>query len=148
MESSKAGRERFGEWLLSHGKAQFSFDAEISNLTNRSRGGIRNELPAFDLWPNILPTLRLVEKVREKFGPVTINSAYRGPAYNRAIGGAASSIHMKFQALDFYGSSGTPTLWADFLKTLRADGMFKGGIGIYKNFVHVDTRGTNADWKG
>jgi len=34
------------------------------------------------------------------------------------------------------------------LRQLRNDSMFQGGIGLYANFVHVDTRGWNADWTG
>ena len=31
---------------------------------------------------------------------------------------------------------------------MRADKLFQGGIGLYANFVHIDTRGWNADWTG
>lgn len=43
----------------------------------------------------------IVEKVRAHFGkPVHINSGYRGPALNKAVGGAASSQHCKGEAVD------------------------------------------------
>jgi hypothetical protein len=29
---------------------------------------------------------------------------------------------------------------------MRREGIFKGGLGKYKTFVHVDVRGKNADW--
>lgn len=146
MQSSKASRERFAEWLRDTGKARFGFDKELAGLTNRSRGGVRNELPPFELWPNILPTLRLLERVREQFGPTTITSGYRSPAYNKAVDGKPKSQHMKFFAIDFFCASGTPKDWAEFLLDLRSKGNFKGGVGLYKTFVHVDTRGTNADF--
>jgi len=42
-----------------------------------------------------------VEKVRAHFGkPVHINSGYRGPALNKAVGGASSSQHCKGEAVD------------------------------------------------
>ena len=34
----------------------------------------------------------------------------------------------------------------DVLQQMRSSGLFSGGIGKYTSFVHVDTRGHNADW--
>lgn len=42
----------------------------------------------------------LVQKVRDNFGPTVINSGYRGPELNAAIGGASSSQHCKGEAVD------------------------------------------------
>ena len=43
----------------------------------------------------------VVEKVRAHYGqPVFINSGYRGPALNKAVGGASSSQHCKGEAVD------------------------------------------------
>ena len=42
----------------------------------------------------------LVQKVRDHFGPTVINSGYRGPELNAAIGGASSSQHCKGEAVD------------------------------------------------
>jgi len=44
----------------------------------------------------------LLEPVRNRFGPVSIHSGYRGPAVNAAIGGSKSSQHMKGEAADFH----------------------------------------------
>lgn len=44
----------------------------------------------------------LLEPVRNRFGPVSIHSGYRGPAVNVAIGGSKSSQHMKGEAADFH----------------------------------------------
>ena len=44
----------------------------------------------------------LLEPVREHFGkPVRINSGYRGPALNTAVGGSAKSQHCNGEAVDF-----------------------------------------------
>lgn len=43
----------------------------------------------------------LLEPIRAKFGPVTVNSAFRCSALNNAVGGSKSSQHMKFEAADF-----------------------------------------------
>jgi len=42
----------------------------------------------------------VVQPVREQFGPTTINSGYRGPALNEAVGGSSKSQHCKGQAVD------------------------------------------------
>lgn len=43
----------------------------------------------------------ILEKVREKFGPVTVNSSYRAPRVNAAVGGSKTSQHVNGQAIDF-----------------------------------------------
>jgi len=114
---------------------------------NSSAYGLNTDPPA-ELWNNILPTARVIDEFRRRIGAsVTITNAYRAPAYNKKIGGVTSSQHLKFTAIDFVVRGGsTPADWAAVLKTMRAEGLFKGGIGVYPGFVHVDTRGTNADW--
>ena len=42
----------------------------------------------------------VLEPIRERFGPVMINSGYRGPELNRMVGGAASSQHCSGEAAD------------------------------------------------
>ena len=42
----------------------------------------------------------IVQKVRDEFGPTTINSGYRGPTLNEAVGGSATSQHCKGEAVD------------------------------------------------
>jgi len=31
-------------------------------------------------------------------------------------------------------------------KKMREEGLFRGGLGLYKTFIHLDTRGRNATW--
>ena len=45
---------------------------------------------------------KILEPVREHFGKaVTINSSYRAPAVNKAVGGSNTSQHVNGQAIDF-----------------------------------------------
>jgi len=44
---------------------------------------------------------KILEPVRAKFGPVQVNSSYRAPAVNKAVGGSATSQHVNGQAIDF-----------------------------------------------
>ena len=42
----------------------------------------------------------VVQPVRDKFGVTTINSGYRGPELNEAVGGSSRSQHCKGEAVD------------------------------------------------
>ncbi|MFI3303280.1 MAG: D-Ala-D-Ala carboxypeptidase family metallohydrolase [Rikenellaceae bacterium] len=49
---------------------------------------------------------RLLDPVREKWGaPITVNSGYRSPALNVAVGGVATSQHTKGEAADITAGS-------------------------------------------
>jgi hypothetical protein len=105
-----------------------------------------NTDPPRTLWPSLLAVTKVADEARHRLGkPLRINSAYRSPAYNRAISGAAGSIHVKGGALDL---SGSPATLHRILTEMRREGLFRGGIGRYKTFTHVDVRGKNADWQG
>jgi len=66
------------------------------------RLGIINSPPA-EIEGAILRTAQGAEEVRELLGgfPMHINSWYRCPALNKAVGGAANSQHMAGEAIDF-----------------------------------------------
>ncbi|MEZ0388306.1 MAG: YcbK family protein [Verrucomicrobium sp.] len=114
----------------------------------KTRSGVNNELPGRHLWQNMVATLRVADQLRDELGVklVTIASAYRSPAYNAACPGAAShSFHMQNLALDLvYDCS--PSQVAEAANALRNRGAFKGGIGRYGTFTHIDTRGKNTNW--
>jgi lysozyme len=107
-----------------------------------------NKKPPRELWSKIGPTARVLDRVRELLAaPIVTLSVYRSPGYNKKIGGAKNSEHMKFTAVDFLAKSNSgPAEWASVVRQLRQSGMFKGGIGVYPSFVHVDTRDVNRDW--
>lgn len=111
-------------------------------------GKIHNHLPPRELWKNIGHTLKIADALRETLGVplISINSAFRSPAYNAAcVGAAPNSYHTRNMALDLvYACS--PEESAKAAQTLRSQGKFKGGIGRYSSFIHIDTRGKNADW--
>ena len=107
-------------------------------------------MPPEKLWPNIVPTLRIVDDLREKLDrPCHILSSYRSPEYNRAVGGAPLSQHLRFTALDITFAGVSPVRVHAILTMWRDQGRFKGGLGLYRKsgFVHIDTRGTNASWE-
>ena len=86
-----------------------------------------------------------LETIRQHFGkPVTVNSGYRTPAHNAAVGGVKDSYHVKGMAADI-GVQGVKSKdVAQYAESLKI-----GGIGWYEksNFVHIDTRSGCVRWK-
>lgn len=107
-----------------------------------------NTDPPRELWNNILALAEVLQKIKDSFGGpnISISSVYRSPAYNRAIGGAKDSQHKFFRAADISVAGKTPSQVARLVREMRASAVFRGGVGLYRTFVHVDTRGVNADW--
>jgi hypothetical protein len=97
---------------------------------------------------------RIGEPLRERFGPVHINSGYRPAAYNASVEGEPNSIHIydypgrnfRSVAVDVTCDSGSPADWYAFVAG-KADGR-----GVYGTFIHADTRGQigwqDATWSG
>lgn len=86
----------------------------------------------------------ILQKIRNHFGvPVTINSAYRCKKHNAAVGGAKDSFHMQGRAADIKVSGANPKTVAQYAESIGVK-----GIGLYDNFVHVDTRTKRFLWKG
>lgn len=121
---------------------------EFTEYFKVRRRGVTNSAPPRELWKNIAPTIRIVDKLRDFYErPIVILSSYRSPAYNAAIDGAArKSYHMQFCALDIAVAGKTPLQVFSRLEEWRIQGLFKGGLGLYSTFVHIDTRGSNATW--
>ena len=64
------------------------------------RKGISNEPPP-EIIANLTELALALEKVREVLGhPIHINSAYRSPKVNSAVGGSKNSAHMQGYAAD------------------------------------------------
>ena len=114
----------------------------------KKKGSVWNSLPPRSMWRNMGSSLKLADKIAAQVGtPVReVASAYRSPAYNRRCPGAKShSWHMKNCALDLKFATSTSRV-AAAARHLRSKGVFKGGVGRYSSFIHVDTRGHNVDW--
>lgn len=114
----------------------------------KTRGRTKNSLPPKNQWKQMAATLKVVDKMVVKMNaPLReITSAYRSPRYNRAVGGKSRSYHMQNIALDLK-FRGVSAYHANYVaKQLRGQGVFKGGVGRYPSFTHIDTRGTNVSW--
>jgi uncharacterized protein YcbK (DUF882 family) len=62
-------------------------------------------------------------------------------------GAASRSYHVKNQALDLVFGGSNRKAW-EVARRLRNERFFRGGIGLYPTFIHVDTRGYDANWRG
>lgn len=100
---------------------------------------------------NIIPTAKVLDELRHVFGsPIYVNSSYRSPAYNKLVGGARTSLHLKYNAIDFTvkDNSKLPMLYGlleEWDRTHKFDFLPKAGsmgLGLYDTFIHLDTRAT------
>ena len=74
--------------------------AEFTKSQTATRKGLDNT-PGPEHLANATELFRnVVQRVRENFGVTVINSGYRGPALNEAVGGSSKSQHCKGEAVD------------------------------------------------
>lgn len=100
---------------------------------------------------NILNLIDQLEVIRAACGnkPITITSGYRSRKHNASVGGAKDSQHINGRAADFKVKGMTPTKVFNVVEQLMDSGQITaGGIGLYKSWVHYDTRGQKVTWKG
>lgn len=133
------------------GVTYFTGDEVVND--KRVYKGVANGSPPAEIWWHIIPTLKLLDRVRAEMGvPFIVTSGYRGWDYNRAVGGAENSQHCHFRAIDFWTRDfGAEEVAAKIREVLGEEfvAMFCG-LGIYpdQNFVHFDTRGITANMRG
>jgi hypothetical protein len=98
-------------------------------------------LPLQGMDPALIDAL---QALRDHYGvPMTINSGYRSPEHNAAVGGAPNSQHVKGTAVDFVVKGVSPAQVYALL-----DPVWEGGLGKYNTFTHIDTRAGRARWTG
>ena len=120
---------------------------EITRYAESVRNGVKNELPAEDLWENLVPTLWVLDQLRHYTKrPIRLISSFRSKEYNKIVGGTRNSTHKVNQAIDFQMDGMSPNAAFNALLRMRKAGCFVGGIGQYSTFTHVDTRDSIATW--
>lgn len=122
--------------------------AQVIEAHAKNKGSIWNKLPPKTWWTRMGYSLRVVDRIalEMNINQVEIVSAYRCPAYNAQCPGAKSgSWHQANVALDVKFPMAASKVTAG-ARNLRDRGLFKGGVGGYWNFTHIDTRGENIDW--
>ncbi|QTN33700.1 DUF882 domain-containing protein [Akkermansiaceae bacterium] len=149
------------EWVRLQGRNLDAYAAYLNSLKMRNisaqdviaahakeRGGVWNSLPPRQWWTRMGYTLKVIDRVSSEMnvGVKEIVSAYRSPQYNARCSGAKShSWHQANVAVDvqFHTSARNVTAAT---RSLRDRGLFKGGVGSYSSFTHIDTRGQNINW--
>lgn len=122
--------------------------AQVIEAHAKSKGSVWNTLPPKAWWTRMGYTLRVADRIAAEMNvsSVEVVSAYRSPAYNAHCEGAkVGSWHQANVAVDvkFPVRASQVTAAA---RNLRDRGLFKGGVGGYWNFTHIDTRGENMNW--
>lgn len=88
-----------------------------------------------------------MRKIQKKYGrPLIIESAYRSKKYNdnlraRGIKAAKKSMHILCRAIDFRIEGVSTRSLAKYARSLPE----VGGVGLYRNWVHIDT-GRKRNW--
>ena len=74
--------------------------AEFTKSQTATRKGLDNT-PGAEHLENAKELFQnVVQPIRDNFGVTVINSGYRGPALNEAVGGSSKSQHCKGEAVD------------------------------------------------
>lgn len=97
---------RIGALGLKH----FGYKELLSRTSAKNKFGTQNSKPPMRLWDNIIPTIIILDELREQLGKsIKLQSIYRSEAYNQAssdsskgyTGRAKTSQHMAYSAIDF-----------------------------------------------
>lgn len=119
--------------------AHFSLEEATVSQT-ASRLGIDND-PPLDVVLNMKRAALGMEQVRQLLGqPIHINSWFRSPAVNQAVGGSPKSDHMTGFAIDFTCPTyGKPE---QIVKEILASNIdFKQVILEFGSWVHISFNG-------
>ena len=149
------------EWLIRHGSTAMEYRRYLSRMRLRhidlnqfieshaqKRGTTWNSIPPKRAWNSMAYTLRVIDRIAREMqaGTVEVISAYRNPAYNSACRGArANSYHLQNMAADVKFPVRASKVTA-IARQLRDEGLFRGGVGGYWGFTHIDVRGENVNW--
>ena len=139
-------------------ETQILFDGQITPHFNiwEFRCRANNEIL---INAEVIAHIQRLEKFRTWYKrSMIINSGYRTPEHNKAIGGAKESYHMQGIATDVSLPLGefatfTKARKQEFLENVRrkwteicnTDGL-GGGVGFYDVFFHLDSRKVISHW--
>ena len=98
-----------------------------------------SEMP-LNIVKNVTLVAEQLQILRNFIGkPITINSGYRSPSYNKRIGGVSKSMHLQGLAADIRVDGISPRSLNGIIEELIKDGRMKqGGLGRYSTFTHYD----------
>lgn len=147
LQSQRAILPSYSRYLMSLRLKSISA-RQVIEAHAKSKGPVWNTLPPRRWWTRMGYTLRVADRVALEMNvkEVEVVSAYRSPIYNAHCEGAREgSWHQANVAVDLKFPV-RPGKVAAAARNLRDRGLFKGGVGGYWNFTHIDTRGENINW--
>lgn len=108
--------------------------SEFTKSDTATRLHINNAIRDWDVRDNIKALVEdILQPLRDAWGgPLFINSGYRCPELNKAVGGVATSQHTKGQACDVACTD--PVALARLAKRMRLD--YDQAI-LYPSFLHL-----------
>lgn len=126
-----------------HGAPNFIWK-EMFASTTAQRLGLVNYPPRVDenrIISNLEYVAQFAQKARNCFGiPIRVNSGYRGPALNEAVGGSRISFHSHGCALDLSFPAGSKgrliDLFTYFFDTATYTELIAEDISPYGGWVH------------
>lgn len=135
--------------------SKYFTQAELVRSATAHAKKIDNTPPA-----SVIPKLAalatsLLDPIREKWGaPIIVNSGYRSPLLNKAVGGSTTSQHLKGEAADITaGSPAKNKLLFEMIKGMIGAGQITVGQLIWEKgdsrgpaWVHIST-GTKNEIK-
>lgn len=118
-------------------------------------GGVEFSLPPRELWPRIVPTLKLLASLQSEglLRDARVASAWRPQDYNRCEGGSQASRHLDNLALDLDLPNSQASRVQALCQRWRQIGPARHwGLGFYSpTRVHLDTAGFRSwgyDYRG
>jgi uncharacterized protein YcbK (DUF882 family) len=108
--------------------------------------------PPTMLHQNIKHTIQLADDIRSSWGGAVICvSGFRPYLYNSMIGGAESSMHQFYRALDLQPANAQYEAFNEHVQDRVERKRNQGkviGLGLYSTFAHIDTGHYeyNRDW--
>lgn len=149
------------EWAVHQGRLANEYLRYLASFRMRSidpkqvvechakqKGSVWNSIPPKPWWNRMSYVLRVIDRIAKEMNvnQVEIISAYRSPGYNaRCRGARVGSWHQANVAADVKFPVRASKVAAT-ARELRDLGLFRGGVGGYWNFTHIDARGQNINW--
>ena len=119
---------------------------EMMRSDTAARKGIDNKIPK-EYLDNVLQLIeKVLDPLREAYGkPIIVTSGYRCPALNKAVGGSATSDHMKGCAADIVGTPNTQAENKHLFYLIQSLGLDFDQLIDEKNlsWIHVSYREGN-----
>ena len=111
--------------------------SEFTNSDTAKRLHLNNAITDWEVRDNIKALVEnVLQPLRDAWGgPIFINSGYRSPEVNKAVGGVETSQHCKGQAADCGCTD--PYALAKLAKKMKLD---YDQMGVYASFVHFSYR--------